>query len=284
MPSEEKPKLGIWFWTMIAVCGVIITCCAYMYLLSWNVFGSEEVARFGWFGDSFGGLNALFTGLAFAGLIVTILLQNRQLNEQRQASEEQSRQISQESFENTFFKLLTLHHEIVQRIGVSGKTPRETFESLNASISNAMEARSRECEAAEEVVKQAFMETRLCFGEISHYLGNLYNILCYVDGNPIVDRQLYADILRSQLSEPETRFLFYFGISPGGQRKFKPLIERYGLLQHLAGYHTLVTDFDDGEYIGLYDLSAFGNTAENWARSICPEAYPDEEPEDQPML
>lgn len=36
------------------------------------------------FGDSFGGINALFSGLAFAGIIYTILLQKKELTLQRQ--------------------------------------------------------------------------------------------------------------------------------------------------------------------------------------------------------
>jgi hypothetical protein len=38
----------------------------------------------GQFGDIFGGVNALFTGLAFAGVIYTILLQRRELELQRE--------------------------------------------------------------------------------------------------------------------------------------------------------------------------------------------------------
>ena len=38
----------------------------------------------GQFGDSFGALNALFSGLAFAGIIYTIQLQRKELNYQRE--------------------------------------------------------------------------------------------------------------------------------------------------------------------------------------------------------
>lgn len=42
-----------------------------------------EMATRGQFGDIFGGINALFTGLAFAGVIYTILLQRQELELQR---------------------------------------------------------------------------------------------------------------------------------------------------------------------------------------------------------
>ena len=42
-----------------------------------------SLANSGLFGDSFGILTSLFSGLAFAGLLVTILYQKEQLDEQR---------------------------------------------------------------------------------------------------------------------------------------------------------------------------------------------------------
>lgn len=36
----------------------------------------------GQFGDSFGVLNSLFTGLGFGGLVVTLILQQRQISQQ----------------------------------------------------------------------------------------------------------------------------------------------------------------------------------------------------------
>ncbi len=45
------------------------------YFGDWGVSGT--------FGDTFGFINSLFSGLAFAGVIFTIILQNRELAEQR---------------------------------------------------------------------------------------------------------------------------------------------------------------------------------------------------------
>lgn len=44
-------------------------------------FGSERLA---WFGDSFGALNALFSGLALAGVVIAIFLQRQELQLQRE--------------------------------------------------------------------------------------------------------------------------------------------------------------------------------------------------------
>lgn len=46
-----------------------------------------ELADQGLFGDSFGALNTLFTGLAFAGVIISLILQKKELELQRKELE-----------------------------------------------------------------------------------------------------------------------------------------------------------------------------------------------------
>src|SRR5688500_3428531 len=62
----------------------------------------------GQFGDMFGTVNALFSGLAFAGIIFTILLQREELEAQRHELEEtrnefkqQNKTLRLQSFEST---------------------------------------------------------------------------------------------------------------------------------------------------------------------------------------
>lgn len=77
----------------------------------------------GQFGDKFGAANALFSGLAFAGIIITLLLQRRDLSETRSA-------MGSERFDNTFFQLLSLHIEITMRLTAKGRQGIEAFESF----------------------------------------------------------------------------------------------------------------------------------------------------------
>lgn len=51
------------------------------------------------FGDSFGALNALFSGLAFAGLIVTLIMQKDELSMQREELDEAKLELRQQSIE-----------------------------------------------------------------------------------------------------------------------------------------------------------------------------------------
>ena len=111
----------------------------------------------GTFGDQFGAANALFSGLAFAGLIVTILLQrrdlrlqrkdlkmqrrelqitNKQLEGQKEQLEEQNKTLKIQRFENTFFQMLTQFQEIVNNL---------TFTYLDSERENVLNANGRDC-------------------------------------------------------------------------------------------------------------------------------------------
>lgn len=79
------------------------------------------------FGDLVGVVNALFSGLAFAGLIITIRQQHLDLKYQREAIEQTNQEMQNqtieydkqnktmriERFENTFFKMLEVQQSIV---------------------------------------------------------------------------------------------------------------------------------------------------------------------------
>lgn len=51
----------------------------------------EDYSKSGTFGDSFGVLNTLFSGLAFAGIIVSIKMQNDDMHEQRKELQKQKK-------------------------------------------------------------------------------------------------------------------------------------------------------------------------------------------------
>jgi hypothetical protein len=52
------------------------------------------------------------------------------------------------------------------------------------------------------------------------------------------NRRRYTSLVRAQLSAFELELLFYNGISPHGE-KFKPLIEKFGLLENFDTKHLL---------------------------------------------
>lgn len=97
----------------------------------------------GTFGDMFGAVNALFSGLAFVGIIVTILLQRKELSLQRQELEEtraelkrtadaqdtQNKFLLNQQYQSTFFSLMSGHSELIESFMIWNK---RGFEGLAA--------------------------------------------------------------------------------------------------------------------------------------------------------
>ncbi|GAA5445405.1 hypothetical protein Misp06_03608 [Microbulbifer sp. NBRC 101763] len=81
----------------------------------------------------FGAVNALFSGLAFAGLIYTIILQKNELGLQREELrltrdeikaqkkelQNQNLQLEHQNFEATFFQMTRLHNELLAEIDIT---------------------------------------------------------------------------------------------------------------------------------------------------------------------
>ncbi|MCC6373116.1 MAG: hypothetical protein IT236_19080, partial [Bacteroidia bacterium] len=118
--SDENADKDIGFIvTSVIVTIVIIGLWVGTYFL---LRGKDPNVR-GTFGDMFGSINALFSGLALAGIILTILLQRKELKLQREELKDtrkefqtQNETLKLQRFENTFFNLLNQHHQIVNAI------------------------------------------------------------------------------------------------------------------------------------------------------------------------
>lgn len=67
----------------VVVITLVVSYCLLILFLTWPVteFSMDKAAKFG---DSFGVITSLFSGLAFSGLIITILLQSKELSLQRE--------------------------------------------------------------------------------------------------------------------------------------------------------------------------------------------------------
>ena len=81
MHTTEK-EFKIPYWIFLAVAGAY---CAFWLIVYCGFIADNQDAwaHRGQFGDMFGAINALFSGLAFAGLIITILLQRKELSAQQ---------------------------------------------------------------------------------------------------------------------------------------------------------------------------------------------------------
>lgn len=258
--NNEESKSRLWIWIIIAIIGVIA-----LWGLSWILIDKyiDSSTDQGTFGDKFGAVNALFSGLAFAGLIATLLyqreelkLQRKELNEQKLEFREQNKTLKRQRFENTFFNMLSLQQEIVanisfdevktifdfnthtqdeQRTSYNGRSLfREMYLNLKVSIDKKQFYQGvKGAIQANNYSAYSYISATTRF---DHYFRHLYRIFKYVDTSDLIlddERYEYICIVRSQLSDYELVMLFYNCLSTNGKDKFKPLIERYSIFNNL---------------------------------------------------
>lgn len=173
-----------------------------------------ELGEKGQLGDLFGAINALFAGLAFAGVICAIILQNRELKLQREELaatraelkgqkkqlQAQDRTLQKQNFESSFFQLLRFHNEIVNSMQFRNQEGRAEISSGRESLRQIFLRLKSIYETAEEKFylktlddsdagRQLLLERfnsryEEFFTEyqssIGYYFRNLYNVVKFV--------------------------------------------------------------------------------------------------------
>jgi Putative phage abortive infection protein len=228
----------------------------------WFLHGEKER---GTFGDMFGAVNALFSGLAFASLVYTILLQKEELQLQRteltltrqelagQRAElkQQNSVLATQNFESTFFQLLRLLNDTVSSMDYRDSSGRDCFLVFWKEVQNT---KARIVPSSLAAVETEYLRVyRSHETDLGHYFRTLYNIVKFVHESPIANKAIFMNFLRAQLSAQELLLLFYNGVSIHGRDKFKPLIEQYSLLKHVPKQALLDTSNQN-----WYQSSAFG--------------------------
>lgn len=262
--GPKKPRIGIRIACLIV--GVILLCILYFvvircYLQDWDKQGQ--------FGDMFGAINALFAGLAFAGVIWAIFLQKNELELQREelthtrkeikGQKEQLRAqdqtLKKQNFESSFFQLLTFHDNIVNSLHIRGEGSsagldgRACFEKLLGEF----QIQHKPDVDINDNWEEFFRQYQSIVG---HYFRNLYNCVKFVDQNVFLQdfesKKSYTNLIRAQLSSQELGLLFYNCLSHRGS-KFKHLVERYSLLEDMDKSRLIKKGHEC-----LYDKRAFG--------------------------
>ena len=262
-----------------------------LWFLSWLIITHfiKDPTNQGTFGDTFGAVNALFSGLAFAGLIATLLYQKEELKlqreelqqtreelkGQREEFEEQNKTLKRQRFENTFFNMLSLQQEITNNLLLQCKIFKEDIErdvtyKGREAFKGIYEDAVFEYEGIisitntglKHILKNNWLDgyTKIpATNRFDHYFRHLYRIFKYVDTTDLIsdeERYEYACIVRSQLSDYELIMLFFNGLSDNGKEKFKPLIEKYAILKNMRPDLLPSAGKEMGNYLsGAYNYS-----------------------------
>lgn len=287
MPSNSNKNESTNYWPLILLSvGVVGLFFASWWWLTASINDPEQRGQFG---DQFGAVNALFSGLAFAGLIFTIILQKKELALQREELtetraelkgqkeqlEEQNKTLKIQRFENTFFQMLNQFQEIVNNISYSyldilneyhTVKGREAFyDSFEVAIHKTKLQDWNPVHINHKYVgMRDIIKSLGCEGYyesftptyFDHYFRFLYRILNFVKTSSLVtdfeEEYEYTCMLRAMLSRYELVWLYYNGLSYG-KDKLKPLIERYAMLNNLRG--ELLAD--PMNKFGRYETSAW---------------------------
>ena len=237
----------------------------------------------GAFGDSFGGVNALLSGLALIGVIAAIILQRLELKNQQREMREQKVAMQQETFERSFFHFLeairekydSTEHRQFKEVPAErniGMFHQEVIENYRHRPSVVIAAPFREPDGQRVINiiakgNDAFIESiNNGMRSIDSMYLESYFFLLFAALNLIhqcenlKEKKFYSDILRSQMPDLSVQALcMYLAPDPpmlngdmGDGKVFKKLIEDYALFANIKGVKQW------REYILRYNRSAFG--------------------------
>lgn len=105
------------YWRSFAVGAVAIALAAYIfpYFLKWKT-GVSAISSMGTYGDLYGGLNTFFAGLAFVGLIITIIIQHQEMRETREEFEEQTNLMLRQNINTCMFDQINFMYRLKERM------------------------------------------------------------------------------------------------------------------------------------------------------------------------
>jgi len=203
----------------------------------WPSARHDDLPSRGQFGDSYGGLNTLFTGWAFAGLGFTIYLQllEARARDQERREQETERTKGEEQrlldkFEDRYFRLSDVLRAHVLNLEIGNGSGKAALSVLLERQHINEGDRDTSIAGALRRYKREYNQFKNVFGP---YFRILYRIIKYVDQAPIKNKTDYTGITRAELGNTELWLIALNGLTEEGAN-FKPLIIEYGLLKHFA--------------------------------------------------
>lgn len=226
---------SMWFWAavIVVVCLVFPLVVEKMMFWGWGVgqlpvnYGSNR----GEFGDQYGMLNALFSGLAFAGVITALYFQRKEIELQREelrlqraemeaATEEQARhrgvfemqqkEQERQRFENSFNSFVGLMHEARRAVAYEDRNGSAAMRVMYEKLKNLCDRRMKICNNDYELLKKDIDACKaeilcLCRGWAASW--SMCGI--HVDNSILKnnEKKFYFDYLRDILDNPENDIL-----------------------------------------------------------------------------
>lgn len=237
-----------------AVAVIVITL---LWLIGWLtiplIYGNPRTP--GEAGDMFGVLTSWFSGLAFAGLISTLLMQRQELEYQRQELRSTREEFSRQRFESTLFSILDLWAQHIQSLRIeddedgrvlTGRAVLDYYASelpfqssyysdlADGAVELSRVLKDNIKDIQDQVVEYENLYLRELETDLGPYFRLLFHAIRHIVHSDLSDDEKlrYSKVVRAHLSSSELDLLFFNCQSRWGEG-FKPWIEKYQLLKHI---------------------------------------------------
>lgn len=211
-----------------SVTGMVILYSAFLIIITWPL-SEISINKAGVFGDSFGVLTSLFSGLAFSGMIITILLQREDLKLQREDLTETQNEMKEQknifrlqNFNNSFYRLLDFYRQNLLDIIIytEGENSKKTgldallyqLKKLQVSyVKYGFQGYPEDENEQLELDYVLFKEINKNLRDQSRYLNTISSIYALIDTQLLTkkEKEIYWDLFSKQLTFYEVKYLFY---------------------------------------------------------------------------
>lgn len=214
-----------WVWLFLKIGGgILVLWCVSAFTIVYSIDASDRRAEFG---DMFGAVNALFSGLAFAGLMVTIWMQKEDLRIQQEEIKKQNETLARQQFEATFFQMLKLFDERRKSVKFGEQGGSRAFDTFRTNALQKLP--NGRPDSFHIIMKEKDYEQ-----ELGPYLRQYENLCRLTAESRIALKDIYWRLLRDLLSGPEAiLILFYASSIFEHSKRLKMIIEDSGLLLNI---------------------------------------------------
>lgn len=147
------------------VLGLWVSCFVIVYMAR----SSTSFEKYGLFGDSFGAVNALFSGLALIGVVVTVYLQSKDLKESVTAQKKSA---------EAHRELVGLEKQLVQAQGEAAEAQRDSATAQKEWVEGQGEVVAAQIAAAKALNASMLQQKALCeIGIIQSKISTLSSLI-----------------------------------------------------------------------------------------------------------
>lgn len=216
---------------------------------------SQTVENFGVYGDSFGRLTSLFTALGFGGLIITLLLQQRQIRKQEDAARIQREKDEKGRYEEVLFRLLDTYRQTLSEVQVGEIRGRDVLrrsldrvdiglldDGVNALPRELSSRRDSDTLSQEDLRRLDYLhyrnfkivaveihpQTRL----VDTFEVLLEHMLLGAPDHLLINA--YQGLVFAQITFLESRYFFLVALSHTSRAHLRDLLARTGFLDRLS--------------------------------------------------